>query len=76
MMLVRIWTLVMPLLIAACEYFHSRLVEQWLTYRRFCQQDEEHDPGDEFEEYLACSVCGDNGECTSRKTHICQRVQL
>ncbi|KAK3675968.1 Histone acetyltransferase [Recurvomyces mirabilis] len=26
----------------------------------FCQQDEEHDPGDEFEEYLACSVCGDN----------------
>ncbi|KAK3724793.1 Histone acetyltransferase [Vermiconidia calcicola] len=26
----------------------------------FCEQDEEHDPGEEFEEYLACSVCGDN----------------
>ncbi|KAK5174052.1 Histone acetyltransferase [Saxophila tyrrhenica] len=26
----------------------------------FCGQDEEHDPGDEFEEYLACAVCGDN----------------
>ncbi|KAI7503676.1 hypothetical protein KC367_g1518 [Hortaea werneckii] len=26
----------------------------------FCGQDEEHDPGEEFEEYLACSVCGDN----------------
>jgi histone acetyltransferase SAS3 len=28
---------------------------------RFCQQDEEHDPSEEFEEYLACIVCGDNG---------------
>ncbi|KAK4545929.1 hypothetical protein LTR36_002493 [Oleoguttula mirabilis] len=26
----------------------------------FCGQDEEHDPGEDFEEYLACSVCGDN----------------
>ncbi|WPH00262.1 Hypothetical protein R9X50_00308600 [Acrodontium crateriforme] len=26
----------------------------------FCGQDEEHDPSEEFEEYLACSVCGDN----------------
>lgn len=26
----------------------------------FCGQDEEHDPGEEFEEYLACAVCGDN----------------
>ncbi|KAK5130725.1 hypothetical protein LTR08_001712 [Meristemomyces frigidus] len=26
----------------------------------FCRQDEEHDPSEEFEEYLACSVCGDN----------------
>ncbi|EMC98349.1 hypothetical protein BAUCODRAFT_422566 [Baudoinia panamericana UAMH 10762] len=26
----------------------------------FCRQDEEHDPGEDFEEYLACSVCGDN----------------
>jgi hypothetical protein len=29
---------------------------------RFCGQDEEHDPGEEFEEWLACAVCGDNGE--------------
>lgn len=33
-----------------------------LTCFRFCGQDEEHDPGEEFEEILACSVCGDNGE--------------
>ena len=26
----------------------------------FCGEDEEHDPSDEFEEYLECSVCGDN----------------
>jgi hypothetical protein len=35
-----------------------------LTFsRRFCGQDEEHDPGEEFEEWLACAVCGDNGKC-------------
>ena len=27
---------------------------------RFCGEDEENDPSDEFEEYLACSVCGDH----------------
>lgn len=26
----------------------------------FCQQDEENDPSEEFELYLACDVCGDN----------------
>ncbi|KAL8644296.1 MAG: hypothetical protein Q9210_007324, partial [Variospora velana] len=26
----------------------------------FCHQDEEHDPSEEFEEYMACAVCGDN----------------
>ncbi|CAK1364792.1 Histone acetyltransferase Tip60 [Cercospora beticola] len=26
----------------------------------FCKQTEENDPGEEFEEYLACAVCGDN----------------
>ncbi|KAF2136171.1 uncharacterized protein K452DRAFT_237984 [Aplosporella prunicola CBS 121167] len=26
----------------------------------FCGEDEEHDPSEEFEEYLACLVCGDN----------------
>ena len=27
---------------------------------RFCGQDEENDPGEEYEEYMACAVCGDN----------------
>ncbi|KAF2812406.1 uncharacterized protein BDZ99DRAFT_439527 [Mytilinidion resinicola] len=31
----------------------------------FCGEDEEHDPGEEFEEYLACAVCGDNGALSS-----------
>lgn len=31
----------------------------WL--HRFCGQDEEHDPGEVFEEWLTCNVCGDNG---------------
>ncbi|KAI9741294.1 MAG: hypothetical protein M1834_003011 [Cirrosporium novae-zelandiae] len=26
----------------------------------FCGLDEEHDPSEEFEEYMACAVCGDN----------------
>ncbi|KXT11688.1 hypothetical protein AC579_6481 [Pseudocercospora musae] len=26
----------------------------------YCHQSEENDPGEDFEEYLACSVCGDN----------------
>ncbi|MCJ1474236.1 hypothetical protein MMC13_002894 [Lambiella insularis] len=26
----------------------------------FCGQDEEHDPCEEYEEYMACAVCGDN----------------
>ncbi|KXL48714.1 hypothetical protein M433DRAFT_2811 [Acidomyces richmondensis BFW] len=31
----------------------------------FCGQDEEHDPSEEYEDYLSCSVCGDNahGQC-------------
>ena len=28
----------------------------------FCKQDEEHDPAEEFEVYLACTKCGDNGQ--------------
>lgn len=28
----------------------------------FCKENEENDPGEEFEAYLACSVCGENGE--------------
>lgn len=27
---------------------------------RFCGQDEDHDPNEEYEEYMACAVCGDN----------------
>ncbi|KAF4555016.1 Histone acetyltransferase mst2-like protein [Elsinoe fawcettii] len=26
----------------------------------FCGQDEEHDPGEDYEEFLSCTVCGDN----------------
>lgn len=28
----------------------------------FCLQDEEHDPSEAYEEYMACAVCGDNCE--------------
>ncbi|PNH39232.1 hypothetical protein VD0004_g7649 [Verticillium dahliae] len=31
----------------------------------FCKQDEEHDPGEDFEDYLMCSHCGENSD-TSR----------
>jgi hypothetical protein len=37
---------------------------------RFCQQDEEHDPSEDFEEYLACAVCGDNCMLISFKHSI------
>jgi hypothetical protein len=33
-----------------------------LMWFSFCGRDEEHDPCEEFEEYMACSVCGDNGK--------------
>ncbi|KAK0628998.1 hypothetical protein B0T17DRAFT_486733 [Bombardia bombarda] len=35
----------------------------------FCKQDEEHDPSEEFEVYLACSRCGDNGPESWRCPH-------
>jgi len=35
-----------------------------LTCVRFCGQSEEDDPSDEYEEYLACAVCGDNCKST------------
>ena len=31
-----------------------------LMKNRFCGNDEENDPSEDFEEYMACSVCGDN----------------
>lgn len=37
-------------------------------YSRFCGESEENDPSEEFEEYLACSVCGDNGKCGKRQS--------
>lgn len=30
------------------------------NYCSFCGQDEDHDPSEEFEEYLTCAVCGDH----------------
>ncbi|KAK1832504.1 putative histone acetyltransferase [Podospora conica] len=29
----------------------------------FCKQDEEHDPAEDFETFLACKGCGDNAHC-------------
>jgi histone acetyltransferase SAS3 len=31
----------------------------------FCKQDEDNDPGEEFESYLTCVSCGENGESQS-----------
>jgi ethanolamine ammonia-lyase large subunit len=28
----------------------------------FCGESEDNDPNPEFEEYLSCAVCGDNGK--------------
>jgi hypothetical protein len=45
------------------------LILNSLTMCRFCQQNEEDDPSEEFEEYLACSVCGDGGKFSSHRLH-------
>ncbi|KAI9717186.1 MAG: hypothetical protein M1812_004934 [Candelaria pacifica] len=34
----------------------------------FCGEDEEHDPSEDFEEYLACAVCGDNSHRQCART--------
>ena len=34
-----------------------------LTRGRYCGEDEENDPSEEFELYLSCAVCGDNCKC-------------
>jgi histone acetyltransferase SAS3 len=44
----------------ACEYGVLLHTVQGLTNARFCGQDEENDPSEDFEEYLTCAVCGDN----------------
>ncbi|KAL8783470.1 MAG: hypothetical protein Q9213_004607 [Squamulea squamosa] len=38
----------------------QRVRNELTCIARFCGQDEEHDPSEEFEEYMACAVCGDN----------------
>jgi histone acetyltransferase SAS3 len=37
----------------------------------FCQQTEENDPSEDYEEYLACSVCGDNGKWIEARACNC-----
>lgn len=53
---------VLPMPAVACKSCGPFPVDHSLTCLSFCGQDEEHDPGEEFEEYLACCVCGDNGK--------------
>ncbi|KKK18589.1 hypothetical protein ARAM_005268 [Aspergillus rambellii] len=38
----------------------------------FCNQDEDHDPSEEFEEYLSCAVCGDHshGQCAREQNAL------
>lgn len=47
--------------IAACKDVQSTGEFDSDASTRFCQQDEENDPSEVFEYYLACGVCGDNG---------------
>ncbi|KAL2866620.1 putative histone acetyltransferase [Aspergillus lucknowensis] len=35
----------------------------------FCKQDEDHDPSEEFEEYLSCVVCGDHSHRQCAREH-------
>lgn len=49
----------------ACEYSELSLLSfifilDIANVIRSCGQDEEHDPGEEFEEPLTCAVCGDH----------------
>lgn len=45
-----------------CMFVSPRnLANLYTNNFRFCQLDEENDPSEEFELYLACAVCGDNG---------------
>jgi hypothetical protein len=34
-----------------------------LTLDRYCNEDEDNDPNEEFEEILSCVECGDMGTC-------------
>lgn len=46
----------------ACKLKMITISNHILTLSRFCGEDEEHDPSEEYEEYLSCAVCGDNGK--------------
>ncbi|KAI9806081.1 MAG: hypothetical protein M1833_004488 [Piccolia ochrophora] len=35
----------------------------------FCGEDEDHDPSEEYEEYMACAVCGDNSHRQCARTN-------
>jgi hypothetical protein len=50
----------------ACEYHSLRRKAsvQSLILLSYCNQDEMNDPSPDYEEYLACGVCGDNGTST------------
>lgn len=50
--------------IVASEFAAARrmLRTELTVLGRYCGEDEEHDPSDEFEEYLSCAVCGDHGK--------------
>ena len=69
----------MRLPIVACEWsFAIALTLANADLNRFCGQDEYHDPGAEFEEVLACAVCGDNGKSSYPETLYsskCRKIQ-
>jgi hypothetical protein len=53
-----------PTQTCACECHslgNGRQVKQLLILLSYCNQDEMNDPSPDYEEYLACGVCGDNG---------------
>lgn len=39
-----------------------------LTLLRYCNEDEDNDPNEEFEEILSCVECGDMGKCYFLRT--------
>ena len=61
---------ILSIQIFACEFRRLQNLGkpgQGTHLTSFCGDDEEHDPSDEFEEYLACAACGDNGKNVPHK---------
>lgn len=58
--------IVVELFVFDCVVFNTSLRRYTIVNAdniiRFCNQDEYHDPSEEYEEYLTCAVCGDH--CT------------